>query len=193
MSVAHLEILTDSNNFQSFHTGNINSASQSIFHDNAHYDYSQQTDSITIPSQLYSEQSYFMNQNNLSNQQYSIHQQILQSIPIHPTKFFYQPPNDPFNYHIKCEKVSNQSLNKSINKQLKENEYTFFYLQLSDYQSYQITCEMFTPSSINNYLNKNIYGIEVEQIQEELSIFTPHHKENLKSYLTQYLSYYILN
>ncbi|CAB4427237.1 unnamed protein product [Rhizophagus irregularis] len=192
MSVAHLEILTDSNNFQSSH---INSASQSIFHDNVNYDYSQQTDSITIPSQLYSEQSYFMNQNDLSNQQYSINQQLLQSIPIHPTKFFYQPPNDPFNYHIKCEKVSNQSLNKSINKQLKENEYTFFYLQLSDYQSYQITCEMFTPSSINNYLNKYIYGIEVEQIQEELSIFTsyPYHKENLKSYLTQYLSYYILN
>ncbi|CAB5189098.1 unnamed protein product [Rhizophagus irregularis] len=190
MSVAHLEILTDSNNFQSSH---INSASQSIFHDNINYDYSQQTDSITIPSQLYSEQSHFMNQNDLSNQQYSINQQLLKSIPIHPTKFFYQPPNDPLNYHIKCEKVSNQSLNKSINKQLKENEYTFFYLQLSDYQSYQITCEMFTPSSINNYLNKNIYGIEVEQIQEELAIFTPYHKENLKSYLTQYLSYYILN
>ncbi|CAB4429221.1 unnamed protein product [Rhizophagus irregularis] len=146
MSVEHLEILTDSNNFQSSH---INSASQSIFHDN---------------------------QNDLSNQQYSINQQILQSMPIHPAKFFCQPPNGPFNYHIKCEKVSNQSLNKSINKQLKENEYTFFYLQLSDYQSYQITCEMFTPSSINNYLNKNIYGIEVEQIQEELSIFTPYHK-----------------
>ena len=65
MSVAHLEILTDSNNFQSSH---INSALQSIFHDNVNYDYSQQTDSITIPSQLYSEQSYFMNQNDLSNQ-----------------------------------------------------------------------------------------------------------------------------
>ncbi|PKC55584.1 hypothetical protein RhiirA1_475355 [Rhizophagus irregularis] len=130
MSVAHLEILTVSNNFQSSH---INSASQSIFHDNVNYDYSQQTDSITIPSQLYSEH---MNQNDLSNQQYSINQQLLKSIPIHPTKFFYQPPNDPLNYHIKCEKVSNQSLNKSINKQLKENEYTFFYLQLINLYSY---------------------------------------------------------
>ncbi|PKY36085.1 hypothetical protein RhiirB3_457965 [Rhizophagus irregularis] len=101
MSVAHLEILTVSNNFQSSH---INSASQSIFHDNVNYDYSQQTDSITIPSQLYSEH---MNQNDLSNQQYSINQQLLKSIPIHPTKFFYQPPNDPLNYHIKCEKNFN--------------------------------------------------------------------------------------
>ncbi|CAB4395452.1 unnamed protein product [Rhizophagus irregularis] len=122
MSVAHLEILTDSNNFQSSH---INSASQSIFHDNVNYDYSQQTDSITIPSQLYSEQSYFMKQNDLSNQQYSINQQILPSMPIHPAKFFYQPPNGPFNYHIKCEKVSNQSLNKSINKKM--NIRSFIY------------------------------------------------------------------
>ncbi|GBC16580.2 hypothetical protein GLOIN_2v1791316 [Rhizophagus irregularis DAOM 181602=DAOM 197198] len=73
MNVAHLEILTVSNNFQSSH---INSASQSIFHDNVNYDYSQQTDSITIPSQLYSEH---MNQNDLSNQQYSINQQLLKN------------------------------------------------------------------------------------------------------------------
>jgi hypothetical protein len=185
MSIAHLEILSDSNNFHSSH---FNSASPNISHDNAQYDnYSQQTD-VTIPSQLYPEQTY-----DLLNQQYSIQQQLLQSIPVHPNRFFYQPPNDPFNYHIKCEKVSHQSLNKPINAKLKENEYTFFYLQLSDYQCYHITCEMFTPSSINNYLNKNIYGIEVDQIQEELAIFTPYHKENLKSYLTQYLSYYMLS
>ncbi|GBC01742.1 hypothetical protein RclHR1_04310003 [Rhizophagus clarus] len=183
-----ITLLSDLNNFQSSHVENVNSASQSILHDNVQNAYLQETDSITIPSQVHDEQSYYIAQ----DQQYSVQQQIYQSIPLHPTKFFYQPPNDPFNYHIKCEKVSNQSLSKP-NTQLKGNEYTFFYLQLSDYQCYHITCEMFTPSSINNYLNKNIYGIEVEQLQEEISMFTPYHKENLKSYLTQYLSYYILD
>ncbi|RIA92903.1 hypothetical protein C1645_736005 [Glomus cerebriforme] len=157
-----------------------------------------QDDSITIPSQLYSEQLTASNENvyytlldNSPDQAYS----MLQTLPAHPDKFFYQPPGDPFNYHIKCEKVSKDSLNKSINMQLKENEYVFFYLQLSDCQSYQITCELVTPSSINNYLNFKIYGIEMNQVtgHEEISLFTIYQKENLKWSLTQYLTNFLLN
>src|SRR6266542_2432468 len=32
--------------------------------------------------------------------------------PIRPVTFFYQPPNDLYNYHIICKKISAQSLNE---------------------------------------------------------------------------------
>jgi hypothetical protein len=200
----HLENFSDSKNLQTFRvsnpyntllatsaellTENVNSAHVHQ-HDNAQYNYFQipsQTNSFT---QQYENAYYKLH---TSNQQCPIHQHMFPHLPVHPNKFFYQPPNDLFNYHIKCERVSKQLLNRPINIQLKGNEYVFFYQQLNDYQCYQITCEVFSTSSFNIYLNSNIYGIEIMG-QEEFSIFTHYHKENLKFYLTQYLSHHLLN
>jgi hypothetical protein len=116
--------------------------------------------------------------------------------PIHPFKFFYQPPNDPCNYHINCKETSIdtviQLLNEfNVNTNDDKNEYIFHYKQLFNNRIYQVSCEIV--SSL--ILNKHIYGIEIEQNQnfvQNLS-FTSNQKENLKYYLTQYLNQYLLN
>ncbi|RIA94579.1 hypothetical protein C1645_759855, partial [Glomus cerebriforme] len=106
--------------------------------------------------------------------------------------FFYQPPNDPCNYHIKCNEISIHSLNEFnsnlANINFYQNKYIFFYQRQSNNRIYQVICEIVSPSLIINLLNKSIYGIEIEQNtgQEQLT-FTFEQKENLKSYLIQYL------
>jgi hypothetical protein len=116
------------------------------------------------------------------------------SVHFHINDFFYQLPNYPFIYHIKCEKATIQLLNNSFNTDLGENEYIFFYQQEYNDQPYQISCEIFSPSLINDYLNKNIYGVEIKQdLRQEQFVFTSDQKEMLKSHLTKYLCYYLLN
>ncbi|RIA90370.1 hypothetical protein C1645_823503 [Glomus cerebriforme] len=115
----------------------------------------------------------------------------------HPDQFFYNPPNDPFNYHIKCKEISFdiviQLLNESFNgniyfNQNNQNEYTFFYQRQSNGQIYQVVCEIVTPL----FLNKIIYGIEIDQnFGQDQLLFTFYQKENIKFYLSQYLSYYL--
>ncbi len=53
---------------------------------------------------------------------------------------------------------------------------------------------MVNPYLIVNLLNKRIYGIETEcNVEHEPLTFTYDQRENLKFYLTQYLSHYLLN
>ncbi|RGB37073.1 hypothetical protein C1646_695811 [Rhizophagus diaphanus] len=107
---------------------------------------------------------------------------------VHYNKLFYRPYNDFLNYHIKCEKVSLQLLNNSM--QPKANEYIFYYQQQNNDQIYQISCEIVSP----NYLNKKIYGIEIEPIMEQKQlVFTSDQQKNLKFYLSQYLGNYLFN
>lgn len=107
---------------------------------------------------------------------------------VHRNKFFYRPYNDFFNYHIKCEKVSLQLLNNSM--QPKANEYIFYYQQQYNNQIYQILCEIVSPS----YLNKKFYGIEIEpNMEQKQFVFTSDQQENLKFYLSQYLGNYLFN
>ena len=100
--------------------------------------------------------------------------------------FFYQPPDDLFNYHIKCEKISLQLLNNN-SMQLKENEHIFYYQRQSNNQLYQITCKIVSP----NYLNEMIYGVEI--VGQKKFAFISNQKENLQIYLTQYLSHHLLS
>lgn len=107
----------------------------------------------------------------------------------HHIAFFYQPPNDLYNYCIKCKEISFDTVNN-----FKENESIFFYKRQSCNRIYQIVCEKVSPSLIIDFLNKTIYGIEIEQNvgYEQLSI-TFDQKENLKLHLKQHLDRYLLD
>jgi hypothetical protein len=110
----------------------------------------------------------------------------------HPFAFFYQPPNDLYNYCIKCKEISVTLLNEFNGSYNNQNVYVFFHQQHN--RIYQIVCEIVSPSLIIKFLNKAIYGIEIEQnIGQELLTFTFDQKENLKFYLSQYLNCYLLN
>jgi hypothetical protein len=107
---------------------------------------------------------------------------------IHLNNFFYQPPNDILNYHIKCEKLSLQLLNNPT--QLKENEFAFYYQQQYNNQIYRISCKIASP----NYLNKILYDVELDQnMGQERFAFTSDQKENLKLHLSRYLNRHLLN
>lgn len=115
---------------------------------------------------------------------------IVNPPPHHHIAFFYQPPNDLYNYCIKCKEISFDTITS-----FKENEYIFFYKRQSCNRIYQIVCEKVSPSLIINFLNKTIYGIEIEQNDvgyEQLSI-TFDQKENLKFHLKQHLDRYLLD
>ncbi|RIA97883.1 hypothetical protein C1645_851882 [Glomus cerebriforme] len=123
-----------------------------------------------------------------------------QNQPVRFNKFFYRPDNDIFNYHIECERISDDLIlqllfQPFIIMQLNENNYRciFFYKQLCNNQFYQISCEIIPPSLINYWLNKRFYGNEIEQntTQEQLA-FTEDQKENLKQHLTFHLSHHRL-
>jgi hypothetical protein len=153
----------------------------------------------SILTNSYPQQASNVNANNVISLHYScqydpkLMQQPLQQISQtkyspHRNEFFYQPYNDVFNYHIKCEKISLQLLNCSM--QLKANEYIFYYQQQSNNQIYRILCEIVSP----NYLNKNFYGIEIEpNMEQKQLVFTFDQQENLKLHLSTYLSNYIFD
>ncbi|CAI2168023.1 8672_t:CDS:1 [Funneliformis geosporum] len=120
--------------------------------------------------------------------------------PVHSNTFIYRPPNDYCQYHVNCEKISNDLILQFLNKrkeiimQLKENEYTFFYQQQCNNQFYQISCEIVSPSFINDWLNRNFLSIEIEQemVQERL-VFTFEQEKHLEIHLSQYLNNRVLN
>lgn len=122
---------------------------------------------------------------------------------IHPSVFFYRPPNDFYHYLIKCNELSYDaiiSLLKKLfndtenNMQSKESEYIFFYRQEYDGRFYQISCEIISPLLINNCLSKIFLGIELQQnMEQEHLAFTVDHKNYLEHHLKQYLSQFILN
>jgi hypothetical protein len=124
-------------------------------------------------------------------------------LTIHPINFFYRPPNELYQYNIKCQEISYSTaiylLNKSLNSkefstQFNENEYIFFYQQEYDNRFYKVTCEIVSPSLITKYLNENIHGVKLQQEQQEERLsFTIEQKQNLEFHLTQYLRIYLLN
>jgi hypothetical protein len=146
----------------------------------------------------------------ISTQQASIQQyghntqaaqpQLLSQQTPHINKFFYQPSNDFLNYHIECEKMSEDYITRLLNQpftimQLKENNYrcTFFYRQHCNNQFYQISCEIVSPSLINDCLNKSFYHAKIEQNmkQDQLAFTSSYQKDNLEDNLTTYLSHNI--
>ncbi|PKY57842.1 hypothetical protein RhiirA4_511024 [Rhizophagus irregularis] len=124
---------------------------------------------------------------------------------IHPSVFFYRPPNDFYHYLIKCNELTydaimrllkmlfNDNDKENIMKS-KENEYIFFYRQEYDGRFYQISCEIVSPLLVNNCLSKNFLGIELQQCMEQEHLaFNVDQKDFLEHHLKQYLSQYILN
>jgi hypothetical protein len=144
---------------------------------------------------LTSAQNVIQNQQAFQQNNFTNHQQI----PIQSDQsiaFFYQPPNDPCNYHITCKGISfdaitiiqllNDTSDGNINSN--QNEYIFFYQQQTSGQVYQIACEIVTSLG----LNRAVYGIEIDQnFGQVQSSFTFDQKQNLKLYLVQYLNNYL--
>ncbi|CAI2171941.1 9955_t:CDS:2 [Funneliformis geosporum] len=98
----------------------------------------------------------------------------IQIQPVHSNKFIYRPPNEHYQYHVSCEKISNDLIIKLLNllkengMQLKQNEYVFFYQQQCNDQVYQ------------------------NMGQEQLA-FTFDQEKNLELHLSQYLNNFFLN
>src|ERR1051325_6349986 len=135
------------------------------------------------------------NMNSISEQTSSEHP----TLPVHPTTFFYRPPNDFCYYYADCKEISYDAVIYLLNKLLKvsdvqsnKNECIIYYQQY-DNRVYQISCEIASPCLINNCLNKNFLGIEPQQnVGQENLAFTLDQKENLEFHLLQYLSNYLL-
>ncbi|CAG8695551.1 5160_t:CDS:1 [Funneliformis caledonium] len=150
---------------------------------------------ISTPPQANSMQSAPSYQPSQTN---SFGNPTIQRQPVHPNTFIYRPPNEYLQYHVSCEKISNDLIIKLLRKEnimhLKQNEYVFFYKQQCNDQIYQVSCEIISPSFINNYLNKNIHGIEIEQNmgQEQLAL-TFDQGKSLELHLLQYLNNFFLN
>ncbi|CAG8596845.1 4502_t:CDS:1 [Funneliformis mosseae] len=150
---------------------------------------------VSTPSQADSMQSAPSYQPSQTN---SFGNPTIQRQPVHPNTFIYRPPNEYCQYHVICEKISNDLIIKLLRKEnimrLKQNEYVFFYQQQCNDQIYQVSCEIISPSFINNYLNKNIHGIEIEQNmgQEQLAL-TFDQGKSLELHLLQYLNNFSLN
>ncbi|CAB4379205.1 unnamed protein product [Rhizophagus irregularis] len=95
-------------------------------------------------------------------------------ISIHPTTFFFRPPNDFYHYHVICEEISNDT-------------------QQYDNRIYQVSCGIVSPLMINNCLSKNFLGIEFQQnMEQEHLVLTFGQKEYLECHLKKYLSQYVL-
>ncbi|GBB86201.1 hypothetical protein RclHR1_12640001 [Rhizophagus clarus] len=106
---------------------------------------------------------------------------------VHPSVFFYRPPNDFCHYYVSCKEICYDTVTHLLNKlkenniQVNENECIFFHQQQYDNRFYQISCEIVSPSLIDNCLNKNFLGFELQQnMNQEYLTFTSDQKENLE-------------
>src|SRR4051812_24582662 len=77
---------------------------------------------------------------------------------VHPTVFFYRPPNDFYHYLINCKEIPYDIVERLLKKlfndkenvtQLKEDEYVFFYQQKCNNRFYQVSCEIVSPLLVN--------------------------------------------
>ncbi|CAB4443182.1 unnamed protein product [Rhizophagus irregularis] len=120
--------------------------------------------------------------------------------PVHPTVFFFRPPNDYYHYHVICKEISNDIIAYLLNKSLKErsvqpneNECIFYYQQQCNNRLYQVSCEIVSPLLVNNCLSKNFLGVEFQQnMEQEHIVLTFDQKEYLECHLKKYLSQYLL-
>ena len=114
--------------------------------------------------------------------------------------FFYNPPNDPQVYNVRCEEVTPFEValqlytndNNVIQNHINKHEFPFF--KLDEGKCYRITCELVLPSSIVRYLNSNIHGVEIRQNnyqQQEYVEFSEQLKRNLEFHLQQFLINYL--
>ena len=124
----------------------------------------------------------------------------IQIQPVHPTVFFYRPPNDIYHYYVNCKEIPNDNVAYLLNKSLKErniqpneNECIFYYQQYNN-RLYQVTCEIVPPFLVNNCLSKTFLGVELQQnMEQEHLTLTFDQKEYLERHLKKYLSQYLLN
>ncbi|CAG8603634.1 uncharacterized protein OCT59_000952 [Rhizophagus irregularis] len=122
----------------------------------------------------------------------------LRTRPVHPTDFFFRPPNDYYHYHVICKEISNDNVAYLLNKSLKErnaqsNEGIFYYQQQYNNQLYQVSYEIVSPLLVNNCLSKNFLGIEFQQnMEQEHLVLTFDQREYLECHLKKYLSQYLL-
>ncbi|CAB4494086.1 unnamed protein product [Rhizophagus irregularis] len=159
-------------------------------------------ESSTAPSETYMTQSLDIQSQPIVTNAYvqSDSSVYLQIQPVHPTTFFFRPPNDFYHYYVKCEEISNDTVAYLLNKSLKErnvqsneNECVFYHQQQCNNRLYQVSCEFFSPLLVNNCLNKNILGVEFQQnMEQEHIVLTFDQKEYLKCHLKKYLSQYLL-
>ncbi|RGB33394.1 hypothetical protein C1646_669376 [Rhizophagus diaphanus] len=125
---------------------------------------------------------------------------ILRTQPVHPTDFFFRPPNDYYHYHVVCKEISNDIVAYLLNKSLKEhkvqsneNEGIFYYQQQYNNQLYELSYEIVSPLLVNNCLNKNFLGFEFQQnMEQERIVLTFDQREHLECHLKKYLSQYLL-
>src|SRR6266498_2217245 len=99
--------------------------------------------------------------------------------------FFYRPYNDFQIYHIICkEKTSDELISQILDNCLYSSHYVysndlfvFYFQQPNDKRIYQITCEMVPHSIIVQFLNLNVYGIQINQNnQQQQREFSNRHK-----------------
>ncbi|CAB4393624.1 unnamed protein product [Rhizophagus irregularis] len=158
-------------------------------------------ESSTTPCENVSQSPYFQSQptvNNLCVQPDS--SANLKTQPVHPTIFFFRPPNDYYHYHVICKEISNDIVAYLLNKSLKErsvqpneNECIFYYQQQCNNRLYQVSCEIVSPLLVNNCLSKNFLGVEFQQnMEQEHIVLTFDQKEYLECHLKKYLSQYLL-
>src|SRR3954452_14682398 len=83
--------------------------------------------------------------------------------PVHPTVFFYRPPNDFYHYRVTCEKIPYATIESLLKKlfndkgnitQFKEDECIFCYQQKYNDQFYKVSCKIISPLLINNCLSE---------------------------------------
>ncbi|GBB86203.1 hypothetical protein RclHR1_12640003 [Rhizophagus clarus] len=159
-------------------------------------------ESSTAPSETYTTQTpSFQPQPTVTNiylqHDSSVNHQIQ---PIHPTVFFFRPPNDYYHYYVICKETSNDIVAYLLNKSLKgcniqsnENECIFYYQQQYNNRLYQVSCEIVSPLLVNNCLTKKFLGVEFQQnIEVENLVFSFNQKEYLECHLKKYLSQYLI-
>jgi hypothetical protein len=121
---------------------------------------------------------------------------------VHPTAFFFRPPNDSCHYYIDCKEIPYNTVGYLLNESLKrgdiqsnKKECIFYHQQQCNDRLYQVSCEIASPFLINGCLNKYLLGIELQQqnIGQDNLEFTFDQRENLKTHLLQYLNNYLLN
>src|SRR5688572_14962269 len=112
--------------------------------------------------------------------------------PVHPTVFFFRPPNDFYHYHVICKEITYDAIEHLLNKSLNgnnvsfnENECTFFYQQKFNNRFYQISCEIVSPLLVNDCLSMHFLGFELQHqnMEQESLAFTFYQKAHLEDHL----------
>jgi hypothetical protein len=116
--------------------------------------------------------------------------------------FFYKPPNDfqiydisykeiPVSFEFVSELLNNNGNDSVQNHVQPNNLHEFYFLKFDEKKCYKVTCMLISHSLIIEYLNRNIYGVEINQNEQQQQVyveFSKELKENLEYYLKQFLT-----